>query len=55
MKFLSLDMFKAIVRSPECTEIIEGFHRTLNEQVFQITNFDSLEQVKEAIKSFIDD
>lgn len=55
MKFLGLDMSKAFVRSPECNGIIERFHRTLNEQIFQITNFDSLEQAKEAIKSFIED
>ena len=53
MNFLGLDLSKAYVRSPECNGIIERFHRTLNEQVFQINNFSSLEDAKVIINEFI--
>ncbi|MBW3546262.1 MAG: integrase core domain-containing protein, partial [Bacteroidetes bacterium] len=55
MSFLGLDLSKAYVRSPECNGIIERFHRTLNEQVFQVNNFDSLQEAKKDIALFIDD
>lgn len=51
MKFFGLDMSKEFVRSPECNGIIERFHRPLNEQVFQVTNFDSLEQDKYEVET----
>jgi transposase InsO family protein len=55
MAFLGLNMSKAFVRSPECNGIIERFHRTLEEQVFQVSTFESLEQANEAIRIFIND
>lgn len=36
LKFLGLIYSPAFVRSPECNGIIERFHRTLNEQVFDL-------------------
>lgn len=53
LKFLGLVYSPAFVRSPQCNGIIERFHRTLNEQVFDIQVFESLEQAKEAIAVFI--
>lgn len=53
MNFLGLNMSKSYVRSPECNGIIERFHRTLEEQVFQINTFESLEQANETIEKFI--
>jgi len=53
MNFLGLKMSKSFVRSPECNGIIERFHRTLEEQVFQINTFETLEQAKETIIAFI--
>lgn len=55
MNYLGLGMSKAYVRSPECNGIIERFHRTLNEQVFSINTFMSLEEAHQAIKEFIKD
>lgn len=54
MNFLGLEMSKAFVRSPECNGIIERFHRTLNEQVFAVSSFTSLEEANKAIKEFIE-
>jgi putative transposase len=53
MKFLGLNMSKAYVRSPECNGVIERFHRTLEEQVFQVNTFGSLEQANQVIQTFI--
>jgi len=55
MSFLGLDLSKAYVRSPECNGIIERFHRTLNEQTFQVHNYESLEEAKKGIETFIED
>jgi putative transposase len=54
MNFLGLEMSKAYVRSPECNGIIERFHRTLNEQVFAISSFASLEEASRIIGEFIE-
>jgi transposase InsO family protein len=54
IKFLGLVYSPAFVRSPECNGIIERFHRTLNEQVFDTQVFETLEQAKIAIAEFIE-
>jgi len=54
MKFLGLDMSLAFVRSPECNGIIERFHKTLNEQIFDITPLESLDHAEKTISKFID-
>lgn len=48
-------MSKSFVRSPERNWIIERFHMTLVEQVFQVNSFESLEQANEVIRMFIFD
>jgi len=53
IKFLGLTHSPAFVRSPECNGIIERFHRTLQEQVFDINIFEDLEHAKEVIGKFI--
>lgn len=55
MKFLGLQLSKAYVRSPECNGMIERFHRTLNEQTFQINDYRSLEEARKGIQVFIED
>jgi putative transposase len=55
IKFLGLDYSPAFVRSPECNGVIERFHRTLNEQIFNWENLDNLEDAKEKISKFVDD
>lgn len=55
MNYMGLGMSKAYVRSPECNGIIERFHRTLNEQVFAVNTFMSLEEASQAIKEFVED
>ncbi len=54
LKFLGLVYSPAFVRSPECNGIIERFHRTLNEQVFDLCVFESLEEARKAIGEFIE-
>jgi len=53
MKFLGLGMSKSYVRSPECNGIIERFHRTLEEQVFQIHAFSTFQEAHDTINQFI--
>lgn len=55
MNFLGLGMSKSFVRSPECNGIIERFHRTLEEQVFQIKSFSSFQEAHDTIEQFIND
>ena len=53
MVYLGLDMSKAYVRSPECNGCIERFNRTIEEEVFSIEQFSSLEQAQRIIETFI--
>jgi transposase InsO family protein len=53
LKFLNLSYSPAFVRSPQCNGIIERFHRTINEQVFDLWLFDSLEQAQRVIAEFM--
>jgi len=45
----------AFVRSPECNGIIERFNRTLEEQVFDVHCFESIDEARQVIAKFIDD
>lgn len=54
IQFLGLGYSPAFVRSPECNGIIERFHRTLDEQVFDTQVFESLKQAQKAIAEFIE-
>ena len=40
-------------RSPECNGIIERFFRTIEEQVFAVNDFDTIEDAIETIGKFI--
>jgi putative transposase len=53
LKFLNLSYSPAFVRSPQCNGIIERFHRTINEQVFDLCLFDSLEHAQHVIAEFM--
>ena len=55
LKFLGLVYSPAFVRSPECNGIIERFNRTLQEQVFDIHCFETIEEARTVIAKFIDD
>lgn len=55
LNYLGLVASPAFVRSPECNGIIERFHRTLQEQVFDIHCFENLEEARRAIAQFIHD
>lgn len=54
LKFLGLKHSPAFVRSPECNGIIERFHRTLQEQVFDIHQFKNLDEARRVIGKFVD-
>ncbi|MDD3910860.1 MAG: integrase core domain-containing protein [Bacteroidales bacterium] len=54
MEYLGLKMSKSFVRSPECNGCIERFNRTIEEEVFSIENFYSIEEAHVVIKRFID-
>jgi len=51
---LGLVYSPAFVRSPQCNGIIERCHRTLDEQVFDLHDFESLEAARKAIGEFIE-
>jgi len=55
MQYLGLELSPAFVRSPECNGVIERFHRTLQEQVFDVNVFESIEEARVAIAKFIHD
>lgn len=55
LKYLGLLHSPAFVRSPECNGIIERFHRTLQEQVFDVHCFESIDDARQVIAKFIDD
>ena len=55
VKYLGLVYSPAFVRSPECNGIIERFHRTLQEQVFDSYSFESIDEARQVITKFIDD
>lgn len=55
LKYLGLVHSPAFVRSPECNGIIERFHRTLQEQVFDVYCFESIDEARQVIAKFIDD
>lgn len=55
LKYLGLSHSPAFVRSPECNGIIERFNRTLQEQVFDVHCFKSIDEAREIIAKFIDD
>jgi len=40
-------------RSPECNGVIERFHRTIEEQVFKMHDFETLEEAEQTIREFI--
>jgi putative transposase len=45
----------AFVRSPQCNGCMERFNRTLQEQVFDVNNFETIEEARAAIATFIED
>jgi transposase InsO family protein len=53
LKYLGIDYSPAFVRSPECNGIIERFHRTLNEQIFKLNKFASIEEAQIKIQDFV--
>lgn len=55
MDFLGIEMSHAFVRSPECNGCVERFNRTIEEEVFGINTFMTLEEAEMAIAKFIDD
>lgn len=54
LKYLGLMHSPAFVRSPECNGIIERFNRTLQEQVFDVHCFESIDEARPVIAKFID-
>jgi putative transposase len=55
LKFLGLAYSPAFVRSPECNGIIERFNRTLQEQVFDLHCFETIDEARTVIAKFIED
>lgn len=54
MLVLWLAYSPAFVRSPECNEIIERFNRILQEQVFDIHCFETIEEARVVIQPFVE-
>lgn len=55
MAFLGLEQSPAYVHSPQCNGIIERFNRTLQEQAFDIHNFETIGEARKVIGQFIED
>jgi putative transposase len=55
LTFLGIAHSPAFVRSPECNGIIERFNRTLQEQVFDLHCFETIDEARVVIAKFIDD
>ena len=55
LKFLGLAYSPAFVRSPQCNGIIERFNRMLQEQVFDLHCFETIEEARAVIAKFIED
>ena len=53
MGYYGMEQSFTFARSPESNGIIERFHRTLNEQVFSVNQFNSMEEAKVEIREFI--
>ncbi|OHD62217.1 MAG: hypothetical protein A2014_00420 [Spirochaetes bacterium GWF1_49_6] len=53
-EFLGIEMSYTWAKSPESNGIIERFHRTLEEQVFKIYDFETLEEATAKIKEFVE-
>jgi len=54
MKYFGIELSPTFARSPESNGIIERFHRTLQEQVFDIHQFADINEAIQSIKIFID-
>lgn len=55
MDFLGVEMSHAFVRSPECNGCVERFNRTIEEEVFSVNTFMTLEEAETAVAKFVDD
>lgn len=53
MKFYEVEISHSWARSPECNGIIERFHRTIDDQVFKMNDFETIEDAEEAIRRFV--
>lgn len=53
MSYYGIEVSHSWARSPECNGIIERFHRTIDDQVFKINDFETIEDAEEAIRKFI--
>jgi len=49
-----IDMSHTWAKSPESIRIIERFYRTIDDQLFKLHNFETLEESEKAIADFIE-
>lgn len=54
MKHLGIDISFSWARSPECNGIIERFHRTIQEQLFDLVEFETLDEAIIKIGEFVE-
>jgi putative transposase len=53
MNHLGVEISYSWAHSPECNGIIERFHRTIQEQVFDLHNFETIDEAINTIEQFI--
>ncbi len=53
MKYYGLEVSHSWARSPECNGIIERFHRTIEEQVFKMNDFETIDEAENSIRDFV--
>ncbi|MGC9424180.1 IS3 family transposase [Vibrio sp.] len=54
MTHLGIELSYTWARSPESNGVIERFHRTIEEQVFRMYDFETIEEAEKVIREFID-
>lgn len=52
--YLGLEMSKSFVREPQCNGCIERFNRTLEQELFSVESFDTIEDAERAIAQFVE-
>jgi putative transposase len=54
VKYLGVEASFGLVRQPETNGVAERFHRTLKEQIFEGKTFKNSDEVREAVRRFVD-
>ena len=54
IRYLGIQDSFGLVRQPETNGVAERFHRTLKEQIFEGRSFKNVDEVREAVRQFVE-